>query len=730
MAATKILILAANPKDTSPIRLDEEVREIRESLRLAKQRDYFELHSVHAVRIKDLRRSLLEFEPKIVHFSGHGTGADGLALEDETGKSKLVTASSLAGLFELFPDVECVVLNACYSVVQADAIAQHVGHVVGMTQAIGDEAAKQFSMGFYDGLGSGRGYAQAFKFGRSAIDLEGLTDGAVPKLITQASEPSSEPASNAAPEPPKAAAPAKKAKIFISYKRDGEADEALALQLVESLGANHEVFIDQQMPVGTRWREQIERQIRQSDAVIVLLSGRSVQSEMVELEVGLAQEAAAASGEGRPQILPVRVQYREPFQYPLDMHLDPINWAFWDGPEDTARLVAELEVALAGGALPVATAQAKEALLEEWEESPANQKLPPPKASAQPRRKKKKRQSQPLEQPEGTMDPESAFYVAREQIDSVALETIAQLGVTLTIKGPRQMGKSSLLLRTVEAARAAGKQVVFLDFQLFDQAALQDADQFYRQFCYCLADELDLEDAVEHYWARPLGNTQRCTRYVERHVLKQVTEPIVLAMDEVERMFDTPFRNDFFSMLRSWHNQRAMKPLWKRLDLALVTSTEPYQLIADLNQSPFNVGQVLRLEDFTPAQVGALNEAHGEPFGAGELQKLIGLLNGHPYLTRRALYLVASGRLEARELFSTAADERGPFGDHLRYHLFRMYDQQALVKGFLEVLRRRNCADERIFFRLNGAGVVMREGHNVVPRCQLYGEFFGEHLRG
>jgi len=105
-----------------------------------------------------------------------------------------------------------------------------------------------------------------------------------------------------------------------------------------------------------------------------------------------------------------------------------------------------------------------------------------------------------------------------------------------------------------------------------------------------VTDELELESRVDEFWSAPLGNSQRCTRYFDRYLLKQVDAPIVLAMDEVETVFDTEFRSDFFGMLRSWHNRRHAATGWRRLDLALVTSTEPYQLIENLNQSPFNVG--------------------------------------------------------------------------------------------------------------------------------------------
>src|SRR6185503_17232068 len=186
----------------------------------------------------------------------------------------------------------------------------------------------------------------------------------------------------------------------------------------------------------------------------------------------------------------------------------------------------------------------------------------------------------------------------------------------------------------------------------------------------------------------------------------------------------------FFGMLRSWHNQRLAGSIWKQLDLALVTSTEPYQLIDNLNQSPFNVGEVIELADFSPEQVADLNRRHGTPLTSAQEQQLMALLRGHPYLVRRALYLVASQRIVPADLFSQATDDRGPFGDHLRNHLFRLHGKADLIQGLRQVIRHHTCPDERVFFRLRGAGLVQREGQEVWPRCQLYADFFRERLDG
>jgi hypothetical protein len=504
-----------------------------------------------------------------------------------------------------------------------------------------------------------------------------------------------------------------RARVFISYKRNSDPDEKTALRVYEALSRHHDVFIDQAMPVGTHWAQRIEAELRRSDFLITFLSAHSVLSEMVQGEIETAHRLSKEQT-GRPCILPVRLAYREQFSYPLSAYLNMINWAYWESPSDTERLIEELMQAIAGNQLAIGSDKCKAELIQVTESSDPPQPLP---------------QAQPLslEMPEGTMDTQSKFYVVRAS-DGVAQTAIARQGVTITIKGPRQMGKSSLLNRTITAAIETGKRVVFLDFQLVDKASLGNADLFFRQFCSWLTDELELDDRVEEYWNSPLGNSQRCTRYVSRYLLKQVGGPLVLAMDEVESIFDTDFRSDFFSMLRSWHNNRATVPAWKQLDLALVTSTEPYQLIDNLNQSPFNVGEVIELNDFADDQVTELNSRHNAPFNAADRQKLMALLGGHPYLVRRALYLVASQRLSVSELFDHATDDRGPFGDHLRYHLFRMHDKEELVEGLKKVISRNICQDEHVFFRLRGAGLVRRDGRSIVPRCQLYADYFREHL--
>jgi hypothetical protein len=180
----RILILAANPKNSSELRLGEEVREIDEGLKRARYHDQFELVSKWAVRSRDFYRHMLDVQPHIVHFSGHGTGEDGIVLENEEGKIQLVSTNALESLFKLFASkgLECVLLNACFSEVQAEAISQHIPCVIGMNKGVGDKAAIAFAVAFYDALAVGETVEFAFNLACAAIQMAGIPENLTPVL--------------------------------------------------------------------------------------------------------------------------------------------------------------------------------------------------------------------------------------------------------------------------------------------------------------------------------------------------------------------------------------------------------------------------------------------------------------------------------------------------------------------------------------------------------------------
>ncbi|MGH7451302.1 MAG: CHAT domain-containing protein [bacterium] len=186
----KILFLAASPDDTNQLRLDEEIRGIDQALRQAEFRDKFDIEQQWAVRVVDLQGYLLRHQPDIVHFSGHGSAAREIILEDGDGNSQPVSGRALGQLFSVFKDhLRCVVLNACYSEPQAQAIAKHIDCVVGMSKTIGDAAAISFAVAFYQALGFGKDIKTAFDLGCVQIDLENLNEQDTPKLLTNNIDP-------------------------------------------------------------------------------------------------------------------------------------------------------------------------------------------------------------------------------------------------------------------------------------------------------------------------------------------------------------------------------------------------------------------------------------------------------------------------------------------------------------------------------------------------------------
>ncbi len=179
-----ILLLAADPSDASRLRLGEEFREIQDKLQLAKLREQFILNQRMSVRPTDLSQLLLDLQPQIVHFSGHGLASGELCFENEVGQSHPISPSALSALFEQFEDhVKCVLLNACYSENQAIAISKHIDHVIGMNKAIGDKAAIAFATGFYQALGSGRTIREAYNLGCVQIMLRNIPEHLSPVFL-------------------------------------------------------------------------------------------------------------------------------------------------------------------------------------------------------------------------------------------------------------------------------------------------------------------------------------------------------------------------------------------------------------------------------------------------------------------------------------------------------------------------------------------------------------------
>lgn len=327
-----------------------------------------------------------------------------------------------------------------------------------------------------------------------------------------------------------------------------------------------------------------------------------------------------------------------------------------------------------------------------------------------------------IESPGGTTKLSDPFYIEREA-DIQLRKEICRLGTTITIRSPRQTGKSSLFIRGLQFAKNFGFKVVYFDFQQIDQVYLQSMEAFLSFFVETLIYQLKLNPTrINKIVETSLGPVHGITKLLHTYVLNEITSPIIFGMDEIDCLLRTDFNNEFFGMIRSWHNNRARDEKWRKINILMVGSTEPYLLIADIKQSPFNVGTVLRLADLNYEQVSQLNQMYGDPLSEKYLLQFLHLLGGHPYLTRKALYTLVVEKISWNELQETAIEDYGPFSDHLYWYRLIMNNENA--RTTLKQISENEDLDNEIARRMEEAGILKKTKRGYEFRCELYQKYF------
>lgn len=334
------------------------------------------------------------------------------------------------------------------------------------------------------------------------------------------------------------------------------------------------------------------------------------------------------------------------------------------------------------------------------------------------------------ELPGGQVNLASAFYVERPPIEERCYEAILQPGALIRIRGPRQMGNTSLMARILHHAKQQGYLTVPLSFQLADEKVFADLDEFLKWFCASVGRRLKLPNKLANYWDEIFGSKDNCTAYFEEYLLAEIDKPLVLGLDEVDLVFQAPgFASDFFALLRAWHEEAKNREVWKKLRLVVVHSTEAY-IYRNINQSPFNVGLPIELPEFNVQQVQDLVRRHGLNWNTAQVEQLMAVVGGHPYLVQVALYHIARQDTTLEQLLQAAPTDAGVYGDHLRRHLWNLEQQQELVDAIKKVVATNNAVQLEPIqaFKLHGMGLVHLQGKDVTARCDLYREYFRNQL--
>jgi len=338
--------------------------------------------------------------------------------------------------------------------------------------------------------------------------------------------------------------------------------------------------------------------------------------------------------------------------------------------------------------------------------------------------------------PGGVVPLESPDYIERST-DPRFFEALSRGDSIVLVKGPRMVGKTSLLARGLARVRRSGYRVAVTDLQKLTPRDLESAETLLLAFARQLATRLELDVTPEADWDSQSGPNESFERFLRRRILGASLPPLVWALDEVDQLFPYRFASEVFGLFRSWHNERALDPdgPWSRLTLAIAYATEAHLFITDLNQSPFNVGTHLALADFTQEEVAEMNRRYDRPLSdSASLNRYLQIVGGHPDLVRRGLQEIARSRAAGENdplsaLEASAAHDGGPFSNHLRRLQFALAQDTTLCDAVRQVLRGQACPGWNPFYRLRSAGVLLGDSPETARlRCGLYARYLEMHL--
>lgn len=501
--------------------------------------------------------------------------------------------------------------------------------------------------------------------------------------------------------------------VFISYRRqqpDQQLAEILARNLCEK-GCS--VFIDTKIEWGADWSKEIKMNLESADFLVVLISRASAISENVGEEIAYARDLALKRG--KPVILPIRVNYpfNEPLPYHINAFLRTIQQQTWNTDGDTQKIADLLTKRVTGEA--------------GWEgESPLHNhtrlvrgKTDEPSPFFDPRI-----------EPGGAIDVESDIYVVRSIDEEVLLKLRNQRGFVV-VRGPRQIGKTSLLMRAFHALTKGKSRMrgAYIDFQIMETDKFRDQNSIWLSLTMDISRQIKLKTWNAEQWNPAKTHHENFLEFIDRFVFSEGEIPLLVCMDETERIFGTPVQSGFFGSIRAYFNQSAMDQNLKNIRWLLSTSSEPSFFIRDLNQSPFNIGTQIHQTSFGIEEIEEFAEKLGVQISPGEADRIFHYVGGRPYLTHLLLFHIGKNPGLREDFYDASMAGKGIFRDHLNRYLLHFQRQPDLARAMKEVVFNKGCEDIGIENRLEGVGLVRRdETLRVVPACGLYGEFFKKTL--
>src|SRR4028118_1544580 len=333
-----------------------------------------------------------------------------------------------------------------------------------------------------------------------------------------------------------------------------------------------------------------------------------------------------------------------------------------------------------------------------------------------------------LESPEGQVPLASGLYIERSSIEQTCYQEILQPRAFIRIFAPRKMGKTSLIARILDYGSSQNYHTVRLSLHCGGTQVFASSDRFLRWFCTNVTQQLGLESRLNDDWDEEMGALINSTIYFQGYILKEIFNPIVLALDGIDQLFQYPeLAGDFFVLLRSWYEETKDTSVWEKLRVVMAHSVEVYIPLAT-NRSPFNVGLAIELPTFNQEQVQDLAQRHQLPLTKPELEQLMKLTGGFPYLIRLALYQSSRLNIPIKTLLQDATSDRGIYQQHLQSLLWKLQQNHELSEAIQQILKAPIQLESEVAFKLKSLGLVHLVENQATLSCELYREYLRNYL--
>jgi hypothetical protein len=332
--------------------------------------------------------------------------------------------------------------------------------------------------------------------------------------------------------------------------------------------------------------------------------------------------------------------------------------------------------------------------------------------------------------PGGALEVDSRFYIKRAA-DKEVFEEIKKPRGLVTIRGARQTGKTSLIYQAKAGLKRSSIPLrpVLVDFQAFLESNFSSTQAIWQTIATEVALQLKCRTREARAWNLELPYTHCFSEFLDRYVFEDNDSPVVLCLDEIDRIFASPLKNAFFPSIRFFYNQGAHDRTWKNVRWLISTCSEPSFFIKDLTQSPFNIGLRVELNSFSIEEITEFAWRHGLSLKASIVERIFEYVGGRPYLVHLLLYHLVSHTKSENMLFDAKTAGGGVFLDHLQHFHEQFQEDPELRIAMKELIKGKGCEDVKLAHRLEAAGLVRRDADfNIVLQCGLYRDYFNRVL--